>query len=263
MCDSETFLVPMTDSDPYIILKEIVNATLTPNDSLCKFMVRLSNLLTSFIKAVQSSKFIPEEGKHAAPSFGKLATFGAIRELMPLTAFHAYDSNPPTVNMEPLAVLIHIRDMCAPGTFPYIKPTLTTMNPSASPVFYVTTQGPDKSQACQSSKASVMSSCSARSAFSNHSRRTCYNCGYRGHIAANCMSGQSKKRRIENNSQANLPYCTFHRIHGHDTSECNALYNSRYFRSSCDHSYHRTRRGNRGRSPQNNQSQSVFKLGGI
>lgn len=84
-----SFLVPVKTANPYIVLRELVNATPMRDESLSDFAVRLDKLLSSFIKAVQPSDFVPDEDKRSTTSFAKLAAFGAIKELMPPDSLRA------------------------------------------------------------------------------------------------------------------------------------------------------------------------------
>nr|XP_053652628.1 uncharacterized protein LOC128702414 [Cherax quadricarinatus]XP_053657231.1 uncharacterized protein LOC128706300 [Cherax quadricarinatus] len=133
------------------------------------------------------------------------------------------------------------------------------MPQSAPPLVCATATHRGRQPSQRSPRTSVQSHYKPRSihsTFSNHSQRTCYNCGFRGHIAINCPDSHPKRRRADDEYQSDLPYCTYHRIHGHDTSECNALYNLQYSRSFRGRSNRRTRRGNRHRGSQNNQNQA-------
>nr|XP_053641297.1 LOW QUALITY PROTEIN: uncharacterized protein LOC128694948 [Cherax quadricarinatus] len=69
-------------------------------------------LLSSFINALQSSAFVPDEYKRSTASFATIAAFGAIKELMLPASVCSYDANPPTVRMELLTTLNHVHSLC-------------------------------------------------------------------------------------------------------------------------------------------------------
>ncbi|XP_069943780.1 uncharacterized protein [Cherax quadricarinatus] len=252
------YLEPVRETDPFVVLKELVCTAPRPEESLEEFALRLNNLMSSFVKAGRNSRYLNDSDKPALDGFARLAAFGVVKQLMPPTSKYVYNSSPLDANMGPLKALIHVRNLCPEGSFPYRRSMPNTLSNPVPPLVCATTKPPNRNHSRSSSKASVKSyhSRNTHSTYSNHSQIICYNCGFRGHIASNCYASYPKKRRTDDEYQSDLPYCTHHRIHGHDTSECNALYNMRYSRSFHGRSNRRARRGNRRRGSQSNQNQA-------
>lgn len=190
-------------SDPYtIFMHDLTFAAPTEGETLTQFSARLCNLLNSFMVSVNSSTFMTESRKVLAPSYGKIAALSAIRRLLPPSALAMYSVNPPTMDMEPLEVLLRARSFADPGSFPPMDFKLRGSAMTASNWLNI----------------------SEEISYSNLCQENCYKCGKKRETSGDCPCFHSKRYCILGSPQTNAPYCTIHMIHGHDTSECLSVY---------------------------------------